>query len=95
MTRERVSQKLNCLKSLSQCPPLHDKTPTPMFKQFAGRLLHMPPKSNTSSAPTATGTTLSPLPPSYISSLSLSLSLFFFLSQKIKRVNYLWGGEWV
>ncbi|KAL9326867.1 hypothetical protein ACSQ67_007512 [Phaseolus vulgaris] len=54
MTRERVSQKLNCLKSLPQCPPLHDKTPTPIYKQFAGRLLHMPPKSNTSSAPTAT-----------------------------------------
>jgi len=81
MTRERVSQKLNCLKSLPQCPPLHDKTPTPICKQFGGRLLHMPPKSNTSSAPTATGTT-----PSYISSLS------FFpkkpKSQKIKRVNY-------
>ncbi|RDX95842.1 hypothetical protein CR513_21571, partial [Mucuna pruriens] len=54
MTRERVSQKLNCLKSLPQWPPLDDKIPTPIYKQFAGRLLHMHPKSNTSSAPTAT-----------------------------------------
>jgi len=92
MTRERVSQKLNCLKSLPQCPPLHDKTPTPIYKQFAGRLLHMPPKSNTSSAPTATGTTLSPLPPSYISSLSLFENKP--KSEKIKRVNYLWRVEW-